>query len=136
MEFSDSEPYDIPIGDLLDSDCEDNSATVNPQEDGDLVGKAKMTKAKSNKKKKEERKKIIMRRRVKVRTDAMRAGGKSEKWKINEQNVEWSRIIGGEQKKGLPVKKRKASNEAHLILVADTTSKGNFSILNAKGTPV
>ena len=40
MEFSDSEPYDIPIGDLLDSDCEDNSATVNPQEDGDLVGKA------------------------------------------------------------------------------------------------
>ena len=119
MEFSDSEPYDFPIGDLLDSDCEDNtvsnSGKVKPQEDVDFKREAKVTKAK--KRKKEETKKIVMRRRVKVRTDVMREGRKSEKWKINEQNIDWNRMIDGDQKKDVPVKKRKFSNEAHLIFV-------------------
>ena len=119
MEFSDSEPYDFPIGDLLDSDCEDNtvsnSGKVKPQEDVDFKREAKVTKAK--KRKKEETKKIVMRRRVKVRADVMREGRKSEKWKINEQNIDWNRMIDGDQKKDVPEKKRKFSNEAHLILV-------------------
>ena len=109
MEFSDSDPYDIPIGDLLGSEGEGGSAEVKPQEDVD-VGEKKVTKEK------EKGKKIIMRRRVKVRTDAVREDGKShagvnEKWSrmIEEQNVNWSKMIDEEQKKG--VRKRKASNK-------------------------
>ena len=100
MEFSDSEPYDIPIGDLLGSDCEDNNAKVKPQEVVDFVDETMSTIKAKSRKKKEERRKIIMQRRFKGRADAVREGERREKW-----------ITDGEQTKNVPLKKRKASKE-------------------------
>ena len=108
--FSDDEPcnnYDIPIEDLLGSDGEGAKAKL--QEDVELVAEAKVIKEEA----KGKGKKIIMQRRVKVRPDAVREGEKSrvnEKWMIEEQNVSWGRMADGEQKKGAPMKKRKASD--------------------------
>ena len=99
MEFSDNEPYDIPIGDLLASEDEGGSAKVKPKlfsEEMDACRLAKVTK--------EKRKKIIMRRRVKVRTDDAKEGGK--RWLINEQ-----KMMNGEERRGETVKKSKANNK-------------------------
>ena len=103
MKFSDSEPYDIPIGDLLASDDEVGNAKVKLfSEEMDV--EAKVTK--------EKRKKIIMQRRVKVRTDDAKEGGQRLNRLIKEQSCKRSRMmVNGEERKGESVKKRKASKE-------------------------